>query len=188
MHRPGCPPRSLSRGGSYTNSALFQFNKYRRIELAIVEPIACFFPPDYDKRLDPVRVQFFSAVQDRRAALSVGHLKRGWFVVDLDRQTHPGRRQSPVFEKHHGVGDLSLRHYSGLVPTCDEEYAGRKQDSVWTNHLLELHFRDFVVRREPFPEILDVHQLADLDLPLSVRIDVRSALHPLDRLFQRLHL
>src|SRR4029450_281616 len=58
--------------------------------------------------------------------------------------------------------------------------------SAW--HLLDLDFRDFGVRRERVTEILDVHHLADLDLRLTVRGKVRSALHPLDRFFQRLPL
>src|SRR5881409_1350528 len=64
---------------------------------------------------------------------------------------------------------------------------GRNQ--IAYRHLLDLHFRDFRVRRERVTEILDVHHLADLDLRLAVwGKSVRSALHPLDRFFQRFHL
>ena len=105
---------------------LFQFNEYRRIELSIVEPLARFFSPDYDNRLDLVRVQFMSVIQDRWPASPVGHPTDRRLLVDLDRQTHSGRRQSPVFDKHYGMIHLVLRDHRGSVSTREEEYAGRE--------------------------------------------------------------
>jgi len=106
-------------------STLFQFNEYRSIELLIPEPLASFFPPEYDNRLDLVRVQFVSVIQDWWSAPSVGNLNDGPFVVELDRQANAGRRQCPVFDKHDGMFQLNPGRHGHSVVTRDEEYAGR---------------------------------------------------------------
>ena len=107
-------------------ATLFQFNEYRGIELSIAESLASFFPPHYDNRLDLVRVQFVSVIQDSWSASFVGHLNDRRFVVDLDRQADSRRRQSPVFEKHDGVVHLNPRHHRRPVSTRAEEYACRE--------------------------------------------------------------
>jgi len=107
-------------------ATLFQFNEYRSIKFFVAEPLASFLPPDYDNRLDLVRVQFVSVIQDWWSAPSVGHLNDRRFVVELDRQSDSGGRQSPVFDKHNGMVHLNLRHHRRPVSTRDEEYASRE--------------------------------------------------------------
>ena len=106
-------------------ATLFQFNEYRSIEPSIAEPLASFFPPEYDNRLDLVRVQFVAVIQDWWSAPSIGDLNDGRFVVELDRQAESGRRRSPMFDKHNGMVHLSPRYHRRSVSTRDEEYAGR---------------------------------------------------------------
>jgi hypothetical protein len=102
---------------------LFQFDEYRCIELLIAEPLASFFPPEYDNRLDLVRVQFVPVIQDWWSPLSVRHLNDGRFVVELDRQAHSGRWRSPVLDKHNGMIHLDPRRHRRSVSTRDEKYA-----------------------------------------------------------------
>ena len=111
-------------------STLFQFNEYHSIELLIPEPLASFFPREYDNRLDLIRVQFVSVIQDWWSAPSVGHLEHGRFVVELDRQTHSGWRRSPVFDEHNGMVQLHPRRHGRSVGTRDEEYARRAYQEV----------------------------------------------------------
>jgi hypothetical protein len=105
---------------------LFQFNEYRSIKLSIAEPLASFFPPDYDNRLDLVRVQFVSVIQDWWPPAPVGHLNDRRFVVDLDREADSGRRQSPVFDKHNGMFHLNPGRHRRRVSTRGEEYPSRE--------------------------------------------------------------
>jgi hypothetical protein len=60
------------------------------------------------------------------SAPSVGHLNDRRFVVELDRQAHPGGRRSPVFEERNGMLHLNPRGHRRSVSACDEEYAGRE--------------------------------------------------------------
>jgi len=114
----------------FQEATSFQFNEYRSIELSIAEPIASFFPPEYDNRLDFVRVQFVPVIQDWWSAPSVGYLNDRRFVVELDRQADSRRRQSPVFDKHNGMVDLNPRHHRRPVSTRDEENASREWQRV----------------------------------------------------------
>ena len=91
-----------------------------------MEPIPGFFPPEYGNRLDLIRVQFVSVIQEWRSAMSVGHLNDGWFVVELDRQAHSGGRRSPVFDERNGMLHLDARRHRGPVSTRDEENASRE--------------------------------------------------------------
>jgi hypothetical protein len=104
---------------------LFQLNEYRSVERFIAEPLASFFPPDYDNRRDLVRVQFVSVIQDWWPAAPVGHLNDRRFVVDLDREADSCMRQSPVLDKHNGMFHLNPRRHRRRVSTRGEEYASR---------------------------------------------------------------
>src|SRR6476660_5085541 len=87
-------------------ASLLQLDENCRIELSIIEPLPGFFPPDYDNRLDLVSVQFVFVIQDRWSASPVGHSNDRRLLVDLDRQPHSGRRQSPMFDEHHRMVHL----------------------------------------------------------------------------------
>ena len=105
---------------------LFQFNEYRSIKFSVAEPLASFFPSDYYNRLDLVRVQFVSVIQDWWPAAPVGHLNDRRFVVDLDREADSGRGQSPVFDKHNGMFHLNPGRNRRWVSARGEEYGSRE--------------------------------------------------------------
>ena len=107
-------------------SDLFQPDENRSIELLIPESLACFFPSEYDNRLDLVRVQFVSVILDWWSASPVGHLNDMRFVIDLDREAQSGRRRSPVLDEHDGMFHLNPRRDRRPVVTRDEEYSSRE--------------------------------------------------------------